>query len=67
MNYGIPQNDDNTFSKCSMYAVNFTEMLSQGINKPDPSWPQQACKYGWEFNFTEIPYETISTEVRLII
>lgn len=48
-----------------MYAVNFTEMLAKGIIKADPSWPKQSCKNGWEYNFTEIPYSTIATEVGL--
>lgn len=47
-----------------MYAVNFTEMLANNIVKSDPSWPTQPCKHGWEYNFTEIPYSTIATEVR---
>lgn len=48
-----------------MYAVNFTEVLLSGIVEADPSWPVQACKYGWEYNFTEIPYSTAATDVRL--
>lgn len=48
-----------------MYAVNYTEILKSGIKKADPSWPIQSCKYGWEFNFTDVPYETVSTEVNL--
>lgn len=46
-----------------MYAVNFTEMILNGVVKPDLSWPVQSCKYGWEYNFTEIPYSTIATEL----
>ena len=46
-----------------MYAVNFTEMLAEGIVKANKSWPIQACKQGWEYNFTEIPYSTIATEL----
>lgn len=51
------------YEKCFMYAVNYTEILKSGIKKADPSWPIQSCKYGWEFNFTDVPYETVSTEV----
>lgn len=51
------------YEKCFMYAVNYTEILKSGIIKADPSWPIQSCKYGWEFNFTDVPYETVSTEV----
>lgn len=51
------------YSKCSMYAVNFTEVLMNGTTQADPTWPIQPCQHGWEFNFTDIPYETIATEV----
>lgn len=50
-------------SKCSMYAVNFTEVLNNGTKEADPSWPVQPCKFGWEFNMTDLPYTTIATEV----
>lgn len=55
--------DQNGFSQCSMYAVNYTEMLANNVVKSDPSWPTQSCRHGWEYNFTEIPYSTIATEV----
>lgn len=60
----IPRTLD-AYEKCSMYAVNFTEMLEAGIEKPDPTWLTQPCKHGWEYNFTDIPYSTIATEVCL--
>ena len=46
-----------------MYAVNFTEMLNNGVVKSDPSWPVQSCRSGWEYNFTDIPYSTVATEL----
>lgn len=46
-----------------MYAVNFTELLEQGVTVADPSWPIEKCQHGWEFNFTEIPYASIAAEV----
>lgn len=58
----IPQ-ESHGRSKCSMYAVNFTEALANGTKIGDQSWPIQPCKYGWEFNTTEVPYSTIATEV----
>lgn len=61
----IPSMNDG-FSKCSMYAVNFTEKLAEGIKEADPSWPVQPCKFGWEFNFTDVPYETIATELEWV-
>lgn len=53
----------NGFSRCSMYAVNFTQILADGIKKADPKWPIKSCQRGWEFDKDELPYSTISTEV----
>lgn len=50
------------YSKCTMYAVNFTEVLANNIRKPDPSWPTQPCRNGWEYNFTDVPYKTAATD-----
>jgi hypothetical protein len=61
----IPPNEGKSgHDKCRMYAVNFTEMWDKGITKGDPSWPVTDCRYGWEFNYTDIPYSTIASEVR---
>lgn len=51
-----------SFSKCSMYAVNYTEVLANNIRKADPSWPTQPCRHGWEYNFTDVPYATAATD-----
>lgn len=63
LSLAIPSVEGEGFAKCSMYAVNFTEMLLSGIQAADPSWPTQSCQYGWEYNFTEIPYSTVATEL----
>jgi hypothetical protein len=47
-----------------MYAVNFTEMWDKRITEGDSSWPITDCMHGWEFNYTDIPYSTIASEVR---
>jgi hypothetical protein len=61
----IPPNEGKSgHDKCRMYAVNFTEMWGKGITKGDPSWPVTDCRHGWEFNYTDIPYSTIASEVR---
>lgn len=52
-----------SYSKCTMYAVNFTEVLANNIRKADPSWPTQPCRHGWEYNFTDVPYQTAATDV----
>lgn len=50
------------YSKCAMYAVNYTEVLANNIRKADPSWPTQPCRNGWEYNFTDVPYRTAATD-----
>lgn len=50
-----------------MYAVNFTQILNEGIQVADPNWPTQPCNHGWEFDKDELPYSTISTEVNSFI
>lgn len=49
-----------------MYNVNYTEVLLQNITEAVPSWPIQSCKYGYEFDHSEIPYTTIATEVEKV-
>ncbi|CAK1546516.1 unnamed protein product [Leptosia nina] len=63
-NLAIP-NDANSrfgYSQCSAYTANWTDVLLTG-SYPNESWPTQACQNGWEFNKTEIPYPTISSEL----
>lgn len=58
----IPKDADGNYKRCEMYDVNFKEMLEKNI-RPDPSWPIAKCKHGWEYNFTDIPYPTVATDV----
>ncbi|XP_012267339.2 organic cation transporter protein-like [Athalia rosae] len=55
-----------SYSRCAVYAVNFTELLEQGVQVADPSWPIEKCQHGWEFNFTEIPYPSIAVELEWV-
>ncbi|XP_074042799.1 organic cation transporter protein isoform X2 [Leptinotarsa decemlineata] len=48
--------------KCSMYDVNYEELLQKGVKKSDPSWKIVSCKNGWEYDTVEVPYSSISTE-----
>ncbi|XP_066601872.1 organic cation transporter protein [Prorops nasuta] len=50
------------YSKCSMYDVDYEEILSRGIKVSNSSWTTKSCTSGWEFNFTDVPYETVATE-----
>ena len=51
------------FDRCRMYAVNLTEMWNNGIKEGNPSWPTVSCRNGWVFNYSDIPYSTIASEV----
>ncbi|XP_063994184.1 organic cation transporter protein-like [Diachasmimorpha longicaudata] len=51
------------YSKCYMYSLNFSELLKNGtIVVVDPSSQTQRCQYGWEYNFTDLPYATVATQ-----
>ncbi|XP_057336891.1 carcinine transporter-like [Microplitis mediator] len=54
------------FSRCHMYAVNFTEILNAGIREADPSWPTKPCQHGWSFNYTAVPYASIAAELEWV-
>ncbi|KAI5641649.1 sugar transporter domain-containing protein [Phthorimaea operculella] len=58
-------NDTNArygYSQCSSYVANWTEVLATGAS-PDVTWTTGACQHGWEFDKSEIPYPTISSEL----
>lgn len=62
----IPKSGDGSqdaFDKCRMYAVNYTQLLADGVRVADPTWPTKPCDNGWEFSFTDVPYSTIATDV----
>ncbi|KAM3960976.1 carcinine transporter-like [Aphomia sociella] len=60
----IPPDDQAHFgySQCTAYVGNWTEILITG-GKPNETWDTIPCQHGWEFNKTEIPYPTISSEM----
>ncbi|XP_068633640.1 carcinine transporter-like [Battus philenor] len=62
-NLAIPHDEKARFgySQCNAYVANWSEVLISGM-RPNESWPIEKCQYGWEFNKTEIPYPTISSE-----
>ncbi|CAA9996175.1 unnamed protein product, partial [Nesidiocoris tenuis] len=57
--------DGDNYDKCRVYVANWTEVLMSGREVADTNWPTIPCNRGWEYNFTDIPYETIATEVHL--
>ncbi|XP_075168893.1 carcinine transporter-like [Haematobia irritans] len=62
---GIPHLNGE-YSKCMRYNVNFTEQLALGVSQANTSWPMIGCTHGWSYNFTEIPYTTIATELNWV-
>lgn len=60
----IPMTESGSPTHCEMYDVDWTKFLSGNSSLvPDPTWPKRYCDFGWEFNLTDVPYHTISTEV----
>nr|CAD7264162.1 unnamed protein product [Timema shepardi] len=58
----IPRTSD-VYDRCMMYAVNYSQLLADGVTVADTNWPKTPCRHGWEFNFTDVPYSTIATEL----
>lgn len=58
----IPLNKNSKFGyeQCISYDANWAEILS--TEQKAYNWSTAPCKHGWEFNNSDIPYETISSE-----
>lgn len=57
-NLSIPYNNS-TFSKCTRYAVNWTEILDDSGGIPgdvvvDISWPTEGCLDGWIYDRSNV-------------
>ncbi|XP_059056832.1 carcinine transporter-like [Achroia grisella] len=50
------------YSQCRAYVANWTDVIITG-NVPNETWDTVPCQHGWEFNKSEIPYPTISSEL----
>lgn len=56
------------YSHCEMYNVNYSQLFAEttdGWPVSDPSWPQQPCQYGWEYDRTYYE-ETLVTKFDLV-
>ncbi|CAB3257392.1 unnamed protein product [Arctia plantaginis] len=49
--------------RCKMYSADFKAALAQGRTTPDDEWPVVPCQYGWEYNKSDVPYDTIASEL----
>lgn len=54
------------YSKCLMYDVNYEQLIALGITEANASWPISSCRQGWSYNFTDIPYATIATDLNWV-
>ncbi|XP_050358488.1 carcinine transporter-like [Nymphalis io] len=59
----IPQAADSKYEKCLVYDVDWSKVLEGGSLIPNTTWPTKKCQDKWEFNFTDVPYETIATQL----
>lgn len=49
--------------RCKMYSADFKAALAEGRTTPDDEWPVVPCQHGWEYNKSDVPYDTIASEV----
>ncbi|XP_063632714.1 solute carrier family 22 member 13-like [Cydia splendana] len=61
----IPRLDDK-YHKCLVYDVDWTKVIQHGVSEPDTKWPTKKCEKQWEYNFTDVPYETIATQLNWV-
>lgn len=64
----IPAKTDGSYShdRCSMYQADWKSVLESGRTTPDHEWQIIPCKYGWEYNYTDVPYETIASQLNWV-
>ncbi|GBP56648.1 Carcinine transporter [Eumeta japonica] len=62
-NLAIPLDGDMKHDKCLMYDIDFKNINVTSMTGSNSNWPVTKCKHGWEYNFTDVPYQTISTEL----
>ncbi|CAG9577071.1 unnamed protein product [Danaus chrysippus] len=61
----IPPKSDGPFAhdRCHMYSADFSLALEQGRTTPDDEWKIIPCSHGWEYNRSDVPYETIASQL----
>ncbi|GBP13051.1 Organic cation transporter protein [Eumeta japonica] len=50
-----------TWDQCVMYDADWTEVL-ETLVPPSSDTPTTPCRHGWEFEFEDIPYPTVTSE-----
>ncbi|XP_013176005.1 PREDICTED: organic cation transporter protein isoform X1 [Papilio xuthus] len=61
----IPPKSGGPYShdRCRMYSADWAAALAQGRTTPDDEWPTIPCAHGWEYNKSDVPYDTIASEL----
>ncbi|CAB3221121.1 unnamed protein product [Arctia plantaginis] len=60
-NLSAPGADTGIWDHCMTFDTNWTEVLNT-LTPPPSGTPLIKCQNGWEFEFKDIPYETVATE-----
>ncbi|CAB3221120.1 unnamed protein product [Arctia plantaginis] len=60
-NLSAPITASGEFDRCMTFDANWTQVL-QTLQPPPPDSPLVPCRNGWEFELSDIPYHTVSTE-----
>ncbi|XP_026322546.1 organic cation transporter-like protein [Hyposmocoma kahamanoa] len=61
----IPPKTDGPYShdRCVMYKTDWAAALAQNRTTSDDEWPIVPCQNGWEYNRSDVPYETIASQL----
>ncbi|XP_075978344.1 solute carrier family 22 member 3-like [Anticarsia gemmatalis] len=60
-NLSAPGAASGIWDHCMTLDANWSQVL-ENMEPPPDGTPLVPCQYGWEFEFTDIPYETVVTE-----
>ena len=62
----IKQDDNETYSQCTRYDINWTDpaIIAMDLLLPNSSWPVVPCDHGWEYDTSEV-VSSIVVDVRI--
>ncbi|KAJ0182990.1 hypothetical protein K1T71_000966 [Dendrolimus kikuchii] len=58
-----PSSGPYSHERCRMYSFDWNLALAEGRTTPDDEWPIIPCTHGWEYNRSDVPYETIASQL----
>ncbi|XP_028034881.1 organic cation transporter protein [Bombyx mandarina] len=61
----IPPKTDGPFAhdRCHMFSTDWAKALAEGRTTPDDEWQIVPCDKGWEYNKSDVPYDTIASQL----